>query len=125
MDAAKSERINVILAPLDVTTPHAVPFSHIIHPSLASGPLISGPALSSAMTPLRAFTSVILHRVRRVSRELGIPDTFEMHDPLAVWVALVHAAVPRNAPLITGWGTEKRDFVIECIGQYTKGQSVV
>lgn len=77
------------------------------------------------MTPLRAFTSVVLHRVRRVSQELGIPDTFAMHDPLAVWVALAHARVPRGAPLITGWGTEKRDFVIECLGQYTKGQLII
>ncbi|KAF8604149.1 nucleoside hydrolase [Ceratobasidium sp. AG-I] len=125
MDAAKSERINLVLAPLDLTTSHAVPFSHLIHPLLASGPLLSGPDLSIAMTPLRAFTSVILHRVRRVSRELGIPDAFAMHDPLAVWVALAHAGVPRGAPLITGWGIEKRDFVIECLGHYTKGMCVV
>jgi hypothetical protein len=124
MDAAKSESINLILTPLDLTTSHDVPFSHLIHPLLMSGPLLGGSDLSNAMTPLRAFTSAILHRVRRVSRELGIPDTFAMHDPLAVWVALAHAEIPRDATLTSGWGAEKRDFVIECIGEYTKGESV-
>ncbi|KAG9104807.1 hypothetical protein FRC06_009277 [Ceratobasidium sp. 370] len=125
MDAAKSESINLILAPLDFTEWHSVPFSHMIHPVLLSGPLISGLDLSKAMTPMRAFTSAIFYRVRRILRELGEPDRFQMHDPAAVWMALAHAEVPRDAPLLPGWGTVKRDFVIECIGEYTKGMCVV
>jgi hypothetical protein len=122
MDAAKSEKIDLFLAPLDLTTRHGVPFSHLMHPLLLSGPLISGPELSKSMSPLCAFTSVILYRVRRITRELGIPDVFDMHDPLAVWTALVHASLPRGAPLVKGWAAERRDFVIECAGQYTQGE---
>ncbi|KAG8763859.1 hypothetical protein FRC12_008373 [Ceratobasidium sp. 428] len=125
MDAAKSESINLLLAPLDFTGWHSVPFAHMIHPLLLSGPLLSGSDLSSAMTPIRAFTSAMFHRVRRVTRDLGLPDNFAMHDPAAVWVALAHAATPRDAPLLLGWGTVKRDFVIECVGEYTKGMCVV
>ncbi|KAG9116807.1 hypothetical protein FRC07_007444, partial [Ceratobasidium sp. 392] len=125
MDAAKSESINLLLAPLDFTGWHSVPFAHMIHPLLLSGPLLSGPDLSNVMTPLRAFTSAIFYRVRRVLRDLGEPDRFEMHDPAAVWAALAHADVPRDAPLLSGWGTVKRDFVIECVGEYTKGMCVV
>ncbi|KAF8753299.1 Inosine-uridine preferring nucleoside hydrolase [Rhizoctonia solani] len=125
MDAAKSESINLLLAPLDITTQHGIPYTHLIHPNLLSGPLVNGSELLQTMTPLRAFTSAFLYRVRRVTRELGIPDVFDMHDPLAVWAGLVHATLPRNAPLLEGWGVEKRDFVIECAGQYTKGMCVV
>ncbi|KAG8744635.1 hypothetical protein FRC11_013347, partial [Ceratobasidium sp. 423] len=125
MDAAKSESINLFLAPLDITTQHSVPYTHLIHPELLSGPLINGPELTQLMSPLRAFMSIILHRVRRISEELGIEDAFAMHDPLAVWAGLVHAGSPRNALLLEGWGTERRDFVIECGGQYTKGMCVV
>ncbi|KAG8773764.1 hypothetical protein FRC12_002321 [Ceratobasidium sp. 428] len=125
MDAAKSESINLLLAPLDFTGWHSVPFVHMIHPLLLSGPLLSGSDLSSAMTPIRAFTSAIFYRVRRVMQDLGAPDNFEMHDPAAVWAALAHATTPRGAPLLAGWGAVKRDFVIECVGEYTKGGSML
>ncbi|KAH7341537.1 putative hydrolase [Rhizoctonia solani] len=125
MDAAKSESINLFLAPLDITTQHSVPYSHLIHPKLLTGPLISGPELTQLMSPLRAFTSAFLHRVRRITQDIGIQDGFDMHDPLAVWAGLVHASLPRNAPLVKGWEVEIRDFVIECEGQYTKGMCVV
>ncbi|KDN48721.1 hypothetical protein RSAG8_02708, partial [Rhizoctonia solani AG-8 WAC10335] len=125
MDAAKSESINLLLTPLDITTQHGVPFTHIMHPTLLSGPLVNGPELAQIMSPLRAFTSAFLHRVRRITRELSMLDVFDMHDPLAVWAGLVHAGLPRDAPLVKGWGAERRDFVIECEGQYTKGMCVV
>ncbi|CAE6459232.1 unnamed protein product [Rhizoctonia solani] len=125
MDAAKSESINLFLAPLDITTRHSVPYTHLIHPKLLSGPLISGPELAQLMSPLRAFTSAFLHRVRRITQDIGIQDGFEMHDPLAVWAGLVHAPLSRNALLMEGWEVETRDFVIECEGQYTKGMCVV
>lgn len=123
MDAAKSESINLLLTPLDLTTQHGIPFSHLMHPLFLSGSLISGPELSKSMSPLRAFASAILYRVRRVTRELGLPDVFDMHDPLAVWAGLAHASLPRDASLREGWGMERRDFVIECTGQYTQGES--
>ncbi|CEL55646.1 Uridine nucleosidase 1 OS=Arabidopsis thaliana GN=URH1 PE=1 SV=2 [Rhizoctonia solani AG-1 IB] len=125
MDAAKSESINLLLAPLDITTQHGVPYTHLIHPRLLSGPLINGTELSQTMSPLRAFTSAFLHRVRRVTRELGIPDVLDMHDPLAVWAGLAHAALPREAPLLQGWEVRQRDFVMECDGKYTKGMCVL
>lgn len=125
MDAAKSNSINLLLAPLDITTQHGVPYSHLIHPLLLSGPLPNGTELSKSMSPLRAFTSAILHRVRRITHEFGLPDVFDMHDPLAVWVGLAHAALPRDAPLVEGWEAVRRDFVIECLGQYTAGMCVV
>ncbi|EUC57090.1 inosine-uridine preferring nucleoside hydrolase, partial [Rhizoctonia solani AG-3 Rhs1AP] len=125
MDAAKSESIDLFLAPLDLTTQHGIAYTHLIHPKLLSGTLINGPELAQIMSPLRAFTSAFLHRVRRVTRELGLADVFDMHDPLAVWAGLVHASLPRGALLVKGWGAERRDFVIECEGQYTKGMCVV
>ncbi|CUA68492.1 hypothetical protein RSOLAG22IIIB_03529 [Rhizoctonia solani] len=125
MDAAKSESINLLLAPLDLTTQHGVSYTHLIHPKLLSGPLVNGTELAQIMSPLPAFTSAILHRVRRVTRELGLPDVFDMHDPLAIWAGLVHASLPRDSSLVEGWAAERRDFVIECEGQYTKGMCVV
>ncbi|QRV90034.1 CCR4-Not complex component, Not1 [Ceratobasidium sp. AG-Ba] len=43
----------------------------------------------------------------------------------SVWVALVHAEIPRSAALLPGWEVAKRDFVIECVGEYTRGMCVV
>ncbi|KAJ1307775.1 hypothetical protein OPQ81_001862 [Rhizoctonia solani] len=125
MDAAKSGGINLYLAPLDITTQHGVLYTHLIHPKLLDGPLLNGRELAQMMSPLRAFTSAFLYRVRRVTRELGQADVFDMHDPLAVWAGLVHAGSPRHAPLVKGWGAEQRDFLIERKGEYTKGMCVV
>lgn len=126
--AAKEGKIELIMAPLDITTPHSIPFSDLIHPSVVAIPEPSTGVVrktSETPTPLEAFISAMLVRVRSLQANFGLPDAMEMHDPVAVWYALAHAGVPRGAGPVEGWALNGREFTIERTGEYTRGMCVV
>lgn len=109
LTAVKQGLFNLIMCPLDITTPHQIPFFDLISPS------------SDPSTPIRKFVSAMLGRVRELQASFGLPDAMEMHDPVAVWYAIAHAG-PSPAP---GWSLRPRDFKIERTGEYTRGMCVV
>ncbi|KAK4687522.1 hypothetical protein P7C73_g2605, partial [Tremellales sp. Uapishka_1] len=116
LKAVKEGAFRLIMAPLDITTPHQIPFSDLIHPSLLTPPEEAPPP-----TPLQAFTGSMLLRVRGLQASFGLPDAMEMHDPVAVWYAIENAGTEDHA----GWKTVKRDFAIERNGELTRGMCVV
>lgn len=119
LEAVKSGLINMVLAPLDITTPHQIPFDDLIHPSYPDHP---DPSLS----PLKHLTSAMLGRVRGLQESFGLPDAMEMHDPVAVWYAIAHAHLPRGSEgRAEGWGVRKRQFKIERTGELTRGMCVI
>ncbi|KIR28959.1 hydrolase [Cryptococcus deuterogattii LA55] len=64
--AAKEGKIELIMAPLDITTPHSIPFSDLIHPSVVAIPEPSTGVVrktSETPTPLGAFISAMLVRL--------------------------------------------------------------
>ena len=126
LDACKAGQFELIMAPLDITTPHQVPFDDLIHPGLVSGPDGSVPARESDTppSPLRAFISAMLVRVRGLQASFGLDDAMEMHDPVAVWWALAQASRP-VLDLAEGWELQPREFKIERVGELTRGMCVV
>ena len=114
------------MAPLDITTPHQIPFDDLIHPDfmpLADGTL-PAPSTTDVPGPLKSFVSAMLVRVRGLQASFGLDDAMEMHDPVAVWYALAHAG---KAPLDMAdeWELQDRDFKIERMGELTRGMCVV
>ncbi|KAG8886693.1 hypothetical protein FRB98_001097 [Tulasnella sp. 332] len=97
-----------VLVPLDVTSRHTIPYGRLISERESS--------------PLQEFTSALLRRPRGVMKVLGLPDEFEMHDPLAAWFVIRTCGDGTPEP---GWGVKKRKFVVEKTGEYTKGMCVV
>ncbi|ORY35375.1 putative hydrolase [Naematelia encephala] len=110
LQAAKSGLFEMIMAPLDITTPHTVPFDDLIH--------------EAPSAPLRQFISAMLKRVRGLQASFGLPDAMEMHDPVAVWYAIAHASVPRGQSA-EGWAVRGREFNVERKGELTRGMCVV
>ncbi len=108
----------MVMCPLDITTPHSIPFSELIQDE-------STPPSSRSGTPLRKFTTAMLGRVRGVMKSFGLPDSMEMHDPLAVWYALTHAPGMALDQEQDGWRTVKRVFKVERVGELTRGMCVV
>ncbi|OCF76096.1 hydrolase [Kwoniella mangroviensis CBS 8886] len=126
LEGCKAGLFELILAPLDITTPHAIPFSDLIHPSVVKIPNSKGELVETdeEPTPLQAFVSAMLVRVRGLQASFGLEDSMEMHDPVAVWYALAHAMQKRNSPPLEGWKAVQRDFKIERIGELTRGMCV-
>ena len=109
LNVVKQGLFEMIICPLDITTPHQIPFSDLIVP------------VANTNTPIQIFISAMLQRVRGLQASFGLPDAMEMHDPVAMWYAIEHAG--RNgAP---GWRIQTREFKIERIGEYTRGMCVV
>lgn len=143
LTGAKEGKFELIMAPLDITTPHQVPFSDLIHPSIAAaaaaqgGPakLTNGYPLKGVKTsptgehgeptPIQAFVGAMLLRVRGLQASFGLPDAMEMHDPVAVWFAIAHAGSTKLSSSIDGWGLQKREFRVERVGEITRGMCVV
>lgn len=118
LEAVKSGLFRIILAPLDITTPHQISFDDLIHPSYPSNP---DPSLS----PLKHLTSAMLGRVRGLQASFGLPDAMEMHDPVAVWYAIAHAHLPRGEEAAPGWAVKGRKFKVERNGELTRGMCVI
>ncbi|WVQ82058.1 hypothetical protein IAT38_004186 [Cryptococcus sp. DSM 104549] len=126
LEACKAGAVELIMAPLDITTPHAIPFYDLIHPSVVPIPDATGVVPTKpAPTPLEAFISAMLVRVRGLQASFGLPDSMEMHDPVAVWYAIAHASGKRGSPPAAGWELRQRDFQIERVGEFTRGMCVV
>lgn len=126
--AAKAGLFELYMAPLDITTPHQIPFHDLIHPSFMhpDGPPTPGgeAARNMMLTPIREFVSAMLLRVRGLQASFGLPDAMEMHDPVAVWFAIAHAAA-KPGELEASWGIKERDFQVERTGEFTRGMCVV
>lgn len=123
LTAVKQGFFNLIMCPLDITTPHRIPFSDLIHDSYipdSNGVTTSDPSIG----PLRAFLSAVLLRVRGIQASFGLPDAMEMHDPLAIWYAIANAGRSFSDPA-PGWSLRPREFKIERRGEYTRGMCVV
>jgi hypothetical protein len=107
-----------ILLPLDITTPHELPFPHYkayVDPSFESSvwPSVAGLGKS----PLTHFTSSFLERTREIMLEFG-KDAMELHDIVAVWCAIenppvIDEGIDGMPKLSQGWKAIKRVFDIE------------
>lgn len=113
LGASKRGEFRLVFAPLDITTPHSVPFSQLLFPSAKPD-----------SDRLKAFTTAFLKRVRGLQAQFGNPDAMEMHDPLAMWYAVANASRP-NGALGHGWEVTPREFTIERTGERTRGMCVV
>ena len=110
----------VLLATLDVTTPHELPFpfyTQHIDPTFDS---TQRPSIGSGKAPLTHFTSSFLERTREIMVSFG-KDALELHDVVAVWCAIENppeTVVKENAlpGLSPGWTAVKRKFDIERYG---------
>lgn len=112
LDETKKGAFRFVFAPLDITSPHMIPFSDLLHPT-------DGP---TKPTPLQAFTTSFLTRVRGLQAKFGLPDAMEMHDPVAVWYAIGNRGSPE---LAAGWSVKGRQFAVERNGEITRGMCVV
>ena len=124
LDACKRGAFNVIMAPLDVTTPHTIPFADLIDPSFIPNNDGSLPQSMPTPGPLRSFVSSFLLRVRGLQASFGLPDAMEMHDPLAVWYTIANAGQCLTKPS-PGWTLVPREFQVERTGEFTRGMCVV
>jgi inosine-uridine nucleoside N-ribohydrolase len=140
---AQAGAFELIMAPLDITTPHQVPFSDLIHSSilaaaaqpgnaekLANGGGLEGVKTSPTgehgePTPIQAFVGAMLLRVRGLQASFGLPDAMEMHDPVAVWYAIAHGGSARLSQTVEKWGLRQRVFKVERVGELTRGMCVV
>lgn len=149
LDAVKAGAFPCVMAPLDITTPHDVPFTDLIHPSIirkaaestsspsdtASPATADAVADAAAPTPLEGFIGNMLLRVRGLQASFGLPDAMEMHDPVAVWYAVQNADLPAIGTAQAqgastqseenGFTLQQRDFKIERNGELTRGMCVV
>lgn len=100
-----SHPFHLTILPLDITTPHAVPFPQLLLPDPTS--------------PVDVYTSAFLPRVKDIYKSLGLPDEMEMHDPMVVWAAV---AIVRGDE---GFKVRTRKFEVERKGEWTRGMCVI
>ena len=104
-----------ILLPLDITTPHDLPFPFYrekVDPAFNS---TTAPSVGTSKPPLTHFTSSFLERTREVMLEFG-KDAMELHDIVAVWCAIENPPLVQDADadtLALGWKARRRIFEIE------------
>jgi hypothetical protein len=107
-----------ILAPLDITTPHELPF--LVYKEKVD-PLFESSASPSVGTcgkpPLTHFTSSFLEMTRDILLGFG-KDAMELHDIVAVWCAIDNPPIASEGgdgmpTLQKGWKGLKREFDIE------------
>lgn len=113
-----------ILLPLDITTPHLLPFpvyKDEVDPGFCEA--ITG----HRAAPLTYFTSAFLERTRAVMLQYGT-DEMELHDIVAVWCAIENPPTVESEGipnLCAGWNGRFRQFDIERTGELTRGMLVV
>ncbi|EPQ57468.1 nucleoside hydrolase [Gloeophyllum trabeum ATCC 11539] len=118
-----------LLLPLDITTPHELPFplyKKLVDPTFHSTEFPSKP---EEKPPVHHFTSSFMERSRELMLQFG-KDAMELHDPVTVWCAMqnppvvdeVKGGIPQLRP---GWVAMRRKFQVECKGEYTRGMLVV
>lgn len=116
VNAVSTGAFKFTMCPLDITTPHTISFSHLIHEANTT--------TSQPPTPLREFTSAMLIRVRGLMKGFGLPDAMEMHDPMAVWYVLATAG-RATGDWPEGWEGVERVFGVERKGEMTRGMCVI
>lgn len=110
------------LLPLDITTPHELPFPVYqtrVDPSFSN---MNTPSVAGEKKPLTHFTSSFLEHTRTVMLQFG-KDAMELHDIVAVWCAIANP--PSSTALSPGWSMHKRTFEIERIGELTRGMLII
>jgi hypothetical protein len=103
-----------MLLPLDITTPHEIPFplyKQVIDPTFDSPALPSKPDGKPILTH---FTSSFLERTREIMLQYG-KDAMELHDIVAVWCAIENPPFADDEPMSlgAGWVGTPRVFEIE------------
>jgi hypothetical protein len=102
-----------LLLPLDITTPHELPFptyKERVDPAFDS---TSRPSQSAGKPPLQHFTSAFLENTREIMCSFGT-DAMELHDPVAMWCALENTNDLLGGPTLRpGWRAVRRTFAIE------------
>ncbi|KAL7423465.1 hypothetical protein Q5752_001045 [Cryptotrichosporon argae] len=131
VNACRAGAFALIMAPLDITTPHQIAFDDLIHPAVVASSgnpeqaEVRADYEGTPPTPLQAFTSAFLLRVRGLQASFGNPDAMEMHDPVAVWYAIALAGAAGPVPVPDGWRVQPRAFQVERTGEWTRGMCVV
>lgn len=115
---------HMTLAPLDITTPHQIPFTDLIHPTYVPPSVPAPNASDKSLSPLKHLTSAMLGRVRGLQASFGLPDAMEMHDPVAIWYAIAHAHTAAGSTA-EGWECKTRTFKVERTGELTRGMCVI
>lgn len=101
------------MLPLDITTPHELPFKEYIRRVDDQFVGLGSPSDPAGKTPLVHFTSSFLEHTRSTMLEFG-KDAMELHDIVAVWCALANPPREDNkAVLSAGWDARKRKFQVE------------
>ncbi|KAG2146441.1 nucleoside hydrolase [Suillus bovinus] len=117
----------VILAPLDITTIHELPFSHYIQKVDPAFKTTAQPSNADGKSPLVHFTSSVFERTREIMLQYG-KDALELHDIVAIWCAIENP--PEINPvgdlpgMSSGWVIAERTFDIERAGEITRGMFV-
>ena len=115
-DDLGDRRLNVILFPLDITTPHTLRRNELeakVQPLIRDG------------SPLAEWADVILGSTLRKMETLhhgheGASAATSLHDPLCVWYAL-KAETQKSL-----WGiSREEDIRVETTGQWTRGMCIV
>lgn len=103
-----------LLLPLDITTPHELPFPVYKERVDLSFHSSSLPSVDVQKSPLAHFTSSFLEQTRVVMLQFG-KDAMELHDIVAVWCAIENPSLPETQEntLAPGWRARFRDFEIE------------
>ncbi|KAK7472934.1 hypothetical protein VKT23_001039 [Stygiomarasmius scandens] len=110
------------MLPLDITTPHELPFPVYktkVDPAFESA---AKPSLALDKSPLAHFTSSFLEQTRVVMLQFG-KDAMELHDIVAVWFAVSNPS--QEDALSSGWKVSKRIFDVERTGELTRGMLVI
>lgn len=126
--ALHGKRLPIQVLPLDITSPHTVPYS-----SLVKGTYETREDAPQGVSHLERFIGTFLTHPRAFTNNLVAPeefhpdqhDLFEAHDPLAVAHA-VFAPMPASGSVDgNGWKHAPRRFQIETSGDLTRGFCVV
>lgn len=105
-----------ILIPLDITTPHELPFP--IYKARVDNTFEStkAPSVVNGKTPLVHFTSSFFERVREVMLSFG-KDAMELHDPITIWYSIANPLIEQaqgpGPVLQKGWEALRRQFQVE------------
>ncbi|RPD74261.1 nucleoside hydrolase [Lentinus tigrinus ALCF2SS1-7] len=121
-----------LLLPLDITTPHELPFPTYKAAVDHAFESTATPSRADGKPPLVHFTSAFLERTREIMVEFG-KDAMELHDIAAVWCAIANPPVGGSVQtaagaipvLQDGWKASLRKFEVERTGELTRGMLVV
>lgn len=104
------------LLPLDVTTPHELPFPVYKEKVDTAFSSTVEPSVRTDKSPLIHFTSSFLERTREVMLQFG-KDAMELHDIVTMWFAIENPPLPlivQNQDVLAAkWKVSRRHFDVE------------